>query len=314
MDASAIKRKEFLKLSGALVAGGILSNVPYQSFAKSNTIKITILHTNDWHSRIDPFDDKSGRNSGMGGAAIRSKVIQKISSEEEHVLLLDAGDVFQGTPYFNLFGGELEFKLMSMMQYDAFTLGNHDFDNGIDGLVKQLPLANFPIINSNYDVRNTALEGKVLPYKIFEKGKIRIGVLGVGIELDGLVPAALYGNVKYESPIDRANETAALLKNKLNCQLVICLSHLGYKYNNQKVSDIVLAQQTRNIDLIIGGHTHTFLPKPDVLNNADNKKVIVNQAGWGGMQMGRIDFFLDEMKGKKTRMESAGIILHPAHV
>jgi 5'-nucleotidase len=309
MDASQISRKSFIKISGGLAAGAILANLPISTWASTHTIKLTILHTNDWHSRIEPFDDKSGRNAGMGGAAIRSKVIQNIREQEEHILLLDAGDVFQGTPYFNMFGGELEFNLMSKMQYDAFTLGNHDFDNGVEGLVKQLPFANFPIINSNYDVRNTPLEGNVLQYKIFNKGPLKIGVLGVGIDLYGLVPNALLGDVKYTDPIAAANTTAALLKTKHKCNLVICLSHLGYKYNTAKVSDLVLASQSRNIDLIIGGHTHTFLPSPDKISNADKKAVLVNQVGWGGMQLGRIDFYFDAIKGHKTKFDSASITL-----
>ena len=120
--------------------------------------------------------------------AQRAGLINSIREKEDHVLLLDAGDIFQGTPYFNFYGGELEFKLMSTMKYDAATLGNHDFDNGLIGLKKQLPFAKFPFLIANYDFSKTILKDKFNPYKIFNKGGIKIGVFGIGIELEGLVP------------------------------------------------------------------------------------------------------------------------------
>nr|HMP28487.1 metallophosphatase [Saprospiraceae bacterium] len=222
-------------------------------------IKLTILHTNDVHSRIEPFPMDGGRNQGKGGAAKRAALIKKIRQEEQNVLLFDAGDYFQGTPYFNFFSGELEIKLMSEMKYDAATIGNHDFDAGIDGLHKQLPHANFPLINANYDFRDTILHDKVAPYKIFKKGGLKIGVFGLGIELEGLVPKALYGNTLYNDPIASATLWSNKLKKEMKCDYVICLSHLGFKYENSKISDHTLAENTENIDLIIGGHTHTFL-------------------------------------------------------
>ena len=154
------------------------------------------------HSHIDPFPADHPRNANMGGAARRAALIESIRKEEENVLLLDAGDIFQGTPYFNYYGGELEFKLMSMMQYDLATMGNHDFDMGTENIVKQLPHASFPFINCNYNFSDTELVGKILPYKIFNKGGLKIGVFGIGVELEGLVPNHLFTNVKYNNPID----------------------------------------------------------------------------------------------------------------
>ena len=157
-------------------------------------------------------------------------------------MLFDAGDIFQGTPYFNYYGGEVEFKLMSEMKYDAATLGNHDFDNGLDGLKKQLKHASFPFLTSNYDFKKTILRNKFKSYKVFEKQGVKIGVFGLGIELDGLVPKELYKETKYIDPIQVANKVSDKLKNKLKCDLVICLSHLGLEYQSNKVSDIMVAK------------------------------------------------------------------------
>lgn len=290
MNASQLNRRRFIRDSTVLLTGVSIMGLPSLTSAKMHSTKISILHTNDWHSRIEPFAKDGGNFAGMGGAAVRSKLIQKIRNEVEHVLLLDAGDIFQGTPYFNFYGGELEYKLMSMMQYDAVTLGNHDFDNGISGLTKHMHLANFSFLNCNYDFSGTDLVDKVHPYRIFKKGPIKVGVLGVGIELDGLVPEKLYGNIRYNDPIAAANKYAEKLKNEHGCHLIICLSHLGYSYESEKVSDIHLAQNSYNIDLIIGGHTHTFLPKPVAYKNKIGKEVLINQVGWAGLQLGHIEY------------------------
>ena len=289
------KRRNFIKKSSLGLLG--ISLLPKISFAKKNDVKITILHTNDMHSHILPFT--SGRNKGLGGMAQRAGIINKIRSQKEHVLLLDAGDIFQGTPYFNFYEGELEFKLMSKMKYDAATLGNHDFDNGLEGLKKQLPYAKFPFLIANYDFSNTILKNIFQPYKIFKKGGINIGVFGLGIKLEGLVPKKLYAETIYQDPIEKANYYASLLKKKKKCHLVICLSHLGFKYKTEKISDINLAKQTRNIDLIIGGHTHTFLKEPIQQLNLDKKRVLINQVGWAGINLGKIDFHFNQYGEEK---------------
>tara|TARA_B100000902_G_scaffold385314_1_gene426527 strand:+ start:2535 stop:3458 length:924 start_codon:yes stop_codon:yes gene_type:complete len=283
-------RRNFLKKSGLGVLG--LSVLPQITYANKNHVKITILHTNDMHSHIHPFT--SGRNKGLGGMAQRAAIINFIRSQEDHVLLFDAGDIFQGTPYFNFYGGELELKLMSAMKYDAATLGNHDFDNGLEELKKQLNHANFPFLISNYDFNNTILKETFKPYKIFNKGGVKIGVFGIGIELKGLVPKNLYGNTIYKDPVKKGNQYASLLKNQKKCDLVICLSHLGFKYENNTISDLKFAAQTRNIDLIIGGHTHTFLKKPISVLNLDKKEVLINQVGWAGINLGKIDFHFSQ--------------------
>lgn len=294
-----MQRRKFIKSVAATSLITSLGGFPLSAFAKDDLIKLTILHTNDVHSRIEPFPMDGSRNEGLGGAARRATLIQKIRHEVEHSLLLDAGDIFQGTPYFNFFLGELEFKLMSTMRYDAATIGNHDFDAGIDGLAKQMPLTNFPLLNANYDFSDTVLNGKIKPYKIFQKGDLKIGVFGVGIELEGLVAPEMYKNTRYLDPLKMANKYAKILKQEEQCDLVICLSHLGYKYKGDKISDLVLAEQSKNIDVIIGGHTHTFMKSAETYLNLDQKEVIINQVGWAGMMLGRLDFYFERnRKGK----------------
>lgn len=293
-----MKRRDFIQKTAASSALLGLSGVSLSSFSTVDTKKITILHTNDTHSHIDPFPADHPKNPNMGGAARRAAIIESIRKEEKNVLLLDAGDIFQGTPYFNYYGGELEFKLMSMMQYDLATMGNHDFDNGIDGFYAQLPHAKFDFVSTNYDFKNTVLNGIVKPYKIIFKDGIKIGIFGLGVQLDGLVDKKLYKETVYNNPIEVAQDMTRILKEEKKCDLVICLSHLGFKYKDEpeKPSDIILAQKTKNIDLIIGGHTHTFLDKPFIEKNSEGKEVLINQVGCFGVNLGRIDFYLSNDK------------------
>ena len=285
-------RRDFIKKASLGALG--FSFLPNELLANADLIKLTILHTNDMHSHIQPFTN--GRNKGLGGMAQRATLIKRLRQENEHVLLLDAGDIFQGTPYFNMYGGELEFKLMSEMKYDAATIGNHDFDNGLDGIFKKLPHAKFPFLCANYDFSDNLLSGQFEPYKVFKKGGIKIGVFGIGIELNGLVPKSLYGNTIYHDPIRKSNHYANHLKNELGCDLVICLSHLGFNYKGQKIDDINLAENTNNIDLIIGGHTHTFLNQPISKINPQKKEVLIAQVGWAGIKIGKIDYFFSQKK------------------
>ncbi|MEE2771076.1 MAG: metallophosphatase [Bacteroidota bacterium] len=295
-----MKRRDFIQTTsaaGLFVGLGGLSSLSFKSPGKH----LTILHTNDVHSHIEPFGPNDGRNANMGGVARRAALIEKIRQENPNTLLLDAGDIFQGTPYFNFYGGELEFKLMSKMRYDAATIGNHDFDNGIDGLYAQLPHASFDFICSNYDFSNTVMDGHTKDHKIFNKDGIKIGVFGLGVELQGLVNQKLYKETKYLDPVEIATDMASKLKNEEKCDLVIALSHMGYDYKNSTISDVKLAQKTNNIDLIIGGHTHTFLDRPTVLKNKSGKNVIVNQVGCYGLYLGRLDYYFDEEQNLKTK-------------
>ncbi len=285
-----LNRRTFLQqtvfTTAALVAGN------YVSAEEAAVQRLVILHTNDVHSRLDPFPMDGSRNQGLGGVAARAKLINDIRANEQHVLLLDAGDIFQGTPYFNLYKGEPEMKAMQEMGYDACTMGNHDFDAGLENFATQLSKTSFPVLLCNYDFTGTAMENKSLPYKIFKKGKLKIGVTGVGIEMKGLVPDNLFGNTKYLDPIQQLNQTASKLKREKNCDMVICLSHLGYQYreNANRICDLILAKETEYVDLIIGGHTHTFLNEPVLVKNKNGEDVLINQVGWGGIQLGRLDY------------------------
>lgn len=295
-----MKRRKFIKKTSAGLAYVGLSGLAFQS-CETNKKHITILHTNDTHSQIEPFDINHHKYAGKGGVARRAVIIEKIRQENPNTLLLDAGDIFQGTPYFNYFGGEVEFKLMSLLKYDTATLGNHDFDNSIEGFHKQLPNANFDFVCANYDFKNTVLDTIVKPYKIFVKDGIKIGVFGLGIELLNLVNPNLYKETKYLDPIEITKDISRDLKEKEACDLIICLSHLGYHYeNSNKVSDLKLAAATKNIDLIIGGHTHTFLTKPTLIKNINNENVLVNQVGAYGLNLGRVDFYFNENNEKQV--------------
>ncbi len=289
-----VNRRTFVKQASIFGAGLLIPN--YQSFG-AQLERLTILHTNDMHSRIEPFPSDNNRYAGLGGMAKRATLIAKVREEEKNVLLLDAGDIFQGTPYFNFFGGELEFKLMSQMGYDASTIGNHDFDNGINGLAKMLPHAKFPFLSANYDFGANRLKEKFDPYKIFQKGNIKVGVFGLGIQLEGLVNANLSEGTKYLDPVGIANEMVQTLQQK-QCDLIICLSHLGYKYQGNKISDHSLAEKVDGIDLIIGGHTHTFLEAPLNYTNKNGHSTLINQVGWAGINMGRIDYEFVKRKKK----------------
>lgn len=296
-----MKRRKFIKQTSASAALIGLGGLTFQSCAEGRK-HITILHTNDTHSHIEPFDADHHRHANKGGVARRAVAVEQIRKENPNTLLLDAGDIFQGTPYFNYFGGELEFKLMSMLKYDAATLGNHDFDNSIDGFYKQLPNAKFDFVCANYDFKNTVLDTIVKPYKIFYKAGIKIGVFGLGIELEELVNPSLYKETKYLDPVEITQDITRELKEVEQCDLIICLSHLGYKYSRepQKISDLKLAALTKDIDLIIGGHTHTFLPKPTLVKNLNDENMLVNQVGAYGINLGRVDFYFDAKNNKSA--------------
>ncbi len=285
-------RRDFLKITAlGSIAGSLLTSCGSISRSKK---KLTILHTNDVHSHIEPFPANHKDFPNIGGYARRSALIKQIRKQEENVVLLDCGDIFQGTPYFNFYKGSLDISLMGKMKYDAATLGNHEFDNGIDELSNQISKADFSFINSNYTLKNTPLENLISPYKIITKGSVKIGIIGAGIQLEGLVNKQMYGNIIYNDPTEICSQIATKLKTEEQCDIVICLSHLGYEYESDKISDIVLAKKSENIDIILGGHTHTFMDKPTLIKNKNNKTVVVNQAGWGGVKLGRIDITLNE--------------------
>jgi 5'-nucleotidase len=304
-----MERRNFIKKTAATATFIGLHGTFSLLNESKNITKIVVLHTNDVHSHIDPFPADHPRNPNMGGAAKRAFIIEKIRKENQNVLLLDAGDSFQGTPYFNYYEGELELKVMNMMQYDATTIGNHEFDNGIEHLSKMIDIANFDFLNANYDISKTPLSGKVKPYKIIQKDDVKIGIFGLGVELNGLVNKEMYGETIYKDPVETCHRITQILKTKEKCDYIICLSHLGYEYKNdsEKISDLKLAALTQDIDLIIGGHTHTFLEKPTEIKNLIGQNVLINQVGCYGLYLGKIELFFE--KGKKKGVKNQNMIV-----
>ena len=295
-----MKRRDFItKSTAGLTLAGL--GTPMLTSCRNTGKHITILHTNDVHSHIDPFPENHPRFPGMGGLARRAALIESVRDENPNTLLVDAGDIFQGTPYFNFYGGELEFKLMSKLRYDVATIGNHDFDNGITGLLAQLPNADFELISANYDFSNTVLDGLIAPYSLFEFDGVKIGVYGIGIGLEGLVSKNLYRETIYLDPVSIAQDTERVLREEKGCQLIICLSHLGHKYRDgsSRPDDIKLASATSFTDLIVGGHTHTFLEKPVIHPNRRDQPVLINQVGCYGLYLGRIDFYFETSGANK---------------
>jgi len=256
-------------------------------FAGKQT-KIVILHTNDTHSQVEPLE-----SNNLGGYARRLGVINQIRSEEPNVLLFDAGDFSQGTPFFNFFNGRVEVEAMNRMKYDAVTLGNHEFDPGMDTLAVALKNARFPVVNANYQVENTPLKPYIKPYVILHKGGLKIGVFGIGVDPDGLIFKKNYAGLIFENPIQKAVEVSDLLKNTEKCDLVICLSHIGTINANHAPTDYDMAAATKNIDIIIGGHSHEIIYNRTE-NNANGKPVIIAQMGKSGANLGRIDLTFEK--------------------
>ncbi len=301
-----MKRREFLsaaaKTAALLPASTLGANfLLNEALARSATTQVTLLHTNDVHSRIEPFPSDAGKLAGQGGFARRLALVENFRSQHENVLLLDAGDYFQGTPYFNLYKGKLEIELMSKLKYDAVCIGNHDFDAGMDVLATRMGEASFPFVNANYDFKGTTLDavrrqGKLTDYIILKKGGVKIGIYGVGIKLDGLAPSAISSQIGFKNPIEEARRVEKELKDK-GCSLIVCLSHLGaFTSKPGEFADPDLAQKTLYTDVIIGAHTHTFFEKPNEYKNENGRVAWVNQVGWGGVKLGQLDFTLQPSK------------------
>jgi 5'-nucleotidase len=278
-----------------IIAIALLIIISTFQLAAEKKIKLVILHTNDTHSQIEPTEKSNLKTANMGGYARRMGVIEKIRSEEKNVLLFDAGDFSQGTPYFNFFNGRVEIDALNRMQYDAGTLGNHEFDNGIDTLAVILKNARFPLISSNYEVDNTPIKNQIQPYLILKKFGLKIGIMALNVDPKSLIIESNYRGLVYRDPIEKAKETSAFLKKKQKYDLVICLSHLGSDSTAIDVNDFTIAHQTKHIDIILGGHSHSLLENTKT-NNADGKKVIIAQMGKSGLYLGRIDIELEKKK------------------
>jgi 5'-nucleotidase len=260
--------------------------------------QLVLLHNNDTHSRIEPVPEKDPKYPGKGGIIRQNAYVEEVRRENKNVLLFHCGDFVQGTPYFNLFKGQIEIACMNFMKYDAACLGNHEFDYGLDNLADMIKAAEFPVVATNLDFTGTALEGLTQKQLILEKDGLKIGVIGLTVSPDGLVALSNYEGMKYLDPIQSANETATYLKEKENCDLVVCLSHLGYFPAENQTGDITLAKESVNIDIILGGHTHTFLRFADTRLNRKGEKVVINQVGDRGIYMGRLDVVMERITEK----------------
>ena len=275
-----------------IVAAGLLALPAMAQQAQ----RLVILQTSDTHSRIEPVDATAAdENAGLGGVVRRTALVKQFRQEHPAVLLFDCGDISQGTPYYNLFRGELEVKMMNLMHYDAMTIGNHEFDFGLENMARLFRMAQFPVVCANYDVSGTVLEGLVKPYVVQERFGLKIGVFGLGPKLEGLVASANCKGIAYRDPVEAARHTVALLRGKEGCDLVVCLSHLGARlYETDLVDDERLIAATTGIDVVLGGHTHTFMEKPMLLRNAEGKEVPLLHSGKNGAYVGRIDLELME--------------------
>lgn len=265
------------------VIGLLLLVICTSSHLNAQQKKIVILHTNDTHSQIEPLPANDRSNPSMGGILNRFAKIDSIRNIYEHVLLLDAGDIVQGTPYYNVFNGRAEIEAMNQLGYDVGTIGNHEFDKGLDTLAMMYKKAKFPIVCCNYDFSNTPLKNLVKPYVIIKRNGLKIGIFGIGVQPEGLIQKDKYEGMVYLPDVEAANKYAHLLKEEKKCDLVICLTHIGYK------NDLKLVEQTRNIDLLIGGHSHTFLEKETRPMNMDGKEVPVAQVGKSGVFLGMFE-------------------------
>lgn len=252
------------------------------SIYAQDTKELIILQTSDVHSRIEPINQKGDRNFNEGGFVRRATFLDQFRKEHKNVLLFDCGDISQGTPYYNMFRGEVEVKLMNVMKYDAMTIGNHEFDFDVDNMERLFKMADFPVVCANYNLDATVLKDVVKPYVILDRFGLKIGVFGLGAKPEGLIQANKCEGVVYEDPIRVSNEVAAELKEK-GCDLVICLSHLGVQMDRDLVT------KTRNIDVILGGHSHTFMKGPQNYQNLDGKEVPLMHTGKSGVRVGRLD-------------------------
>ncbi len=249
--------------------------------------QLTILHTNDTHSQILPLSTNLAdtMKAGRAGFIRRIAMLQEERQKNPDLLLFDSGDFSQGSPYYTMFQGDVEAGLMNMMHYDAGTIGNHEFDFGLDNMARVFRSLNFPIVCANYDFTGTPLEGVVKPYVILKRKGVRIGVFGLSPQLDGLVDHKNYEPMRYLDPVSKAQEMADLLKRK-KCDIVICLSHLGWE--EKGMGDQEMISHTRGIDLVLGGHSHTYFETLRYVDNLDGKPIPVDQNGKHAIFVGKI--------------------------
>ncbi len=298
-----VSRREFLARglrAGATAFVGVSAwSAP---FGEVET-RITLLHTNDVHSRLEPFPDDDPQYAGLGGAARRAALVKRVRRENPNTLLLDAGDAFQGTPYYTVYRGEADYQVMSAIGYDVVTLGNHEFDSGLEALARALNFAKFDVVCANYDFRETLLRDRIKPYVVRELAGVRIGIFGLGIALEGLVPERHRVGVRYRDPIATARAMVRTLREREDALLVVCLSHLGLYEESERermapplIGDREVARAVEGIDVILGGHTHTFMKEPELVRRPSGGATLIFQVGFGGIVLGRLDLFVRERR------------------
>lgn len=280
-----MNRRRLLITGAALAAATCL---PRRLLA-GDTTRVVLLHTNDTHSRLDPFPMDGGRYEGLGGVARRKTLIDRIRKAEPNVLVTDSGDVFQGTPYFNFFGGVPEYEAMSRLGYDLATLGNHDFDSGVDTLKKAMEHATFQFVCANHRITDPALAARVKPYVVKTFGDVRIGVFGLSVAFEGLVAPQLHAGVEYLDVREAARGAVAALRETEKVHAVVALTHLGMTDEPHSPGDVTLAKEVGGIDLILGGHSHSWLKKPKLVTSPGGGTTQIQQVGFAGIWLGRVD-------------------------
>jgi len=261
--------------------------------AASAQTPVVILHTNDIHSQVEPLSSDDARYPNLGGMLRWEALCRQVRDKEPHVLVFESGDFVQGTPYFNFFKGNVEVELLNAIKPTAITLGNHEFDNGVEALALLLKKARFPVVCTNYEVKNTPLEKLIKPWLIVACGNVKVGVVSANIQPNGLIDKKNCVGITWQNPIPVVEETAAWLKQVKKCDVVICLSHLGYKRSDGSADDLKLAAQSKSIDVILGGHSHTYMRRPELVPNLDGNSVIINQVGKSGVYVGRLDLLVE---------------------
>jgi 5'-nucleotidase len=297
-----INRRRFLSSSaafGALLVGSTSRTKLFEPILDSpranvsdSGVVITVLHTNDTHSQIDPLPSNDKAYPNKGGMARRATLVKRVRKENPNTLVIDAGDAFQGTPYFNFYKGEVEYKAMSAIGYDVGTLGNHEFDNGIQALAAALKFATFDLVSANYDLRGTALEGILKPYVVRTVAGVRIGLFGLGISPVALISPANFKGITYLDPIETSRKVVELLRGQERCEMVVAMSHLGYYATPREgqIGDSQVAEKVDGIDFIASGHTHTFMEKPVIAKQPCGRETVIFQVGRSGIYVGRVDF------------------------
>lgn len=260
--------------------------------------RLTLLYTNDTHSTVMPLsanlDDTL--KAGRGGFVRRVALVAREREKDADLLLFDSGDFSQGSPFYTLFKGDVEIGLMNRMGYDAVAIGNHEFDFGLYNMARLLRMASFPVVCANYDFSGTPVEGLVKPYVVLHRKGLKIGVFGLSPKLNGLVSAENYKGVRYENPIEAANRVAALLKDSEGCDVVVCLSHLGWNMKKPDIDDATMIGASRNIDVVLGGHSHSYFDNVAKVKNADGKDVVVDQNGKHAIYVGKMELTIQNKR------------------